>query len=713
MKKKTLLLSVGMIVKNEEKKLRRCLECLKPLLQQVPSELIIVDTGSTDKTVEIAKEYTENVFYFEWCNDFSAARNFAMDKARGQWYFSMDADQYLDEDITELVNFFKSNKKDIANTAAIKIYNYTEKEDNTAYYEVFVLQLCKLSTGNRFQGAIHESLSIIKPIEYIATILHHDGYIYESDAEMMQKCNRNLDLLYKELEKDPHSINNLLYAADSTLNLEEKESFLLKAVSLSKAQPTHNFAKRAYFLTVLYYYTEKRYQDSLEKALEYLEVFPNTTLVHIDIYALILYSYLEMKNLEKVLEFCNQYWNALWLLKENKLNTEDFLCHTMFFGTTINMKEIGILEIKCCMETKQYDKAQEALDKALSFPMKDHTFELDKTLIHLLFDLLEEKDSYVILSKYYDTMKIHSIQSREQSDIFPLFQKMLEVYFLNHKEKQKEIGAEFNTIYRTYPEDTLAGILHIASEENEKDFHEKLQTLIENVSDWNTASSILYYYCICYHHPLPQEAFLISAERQIEILSSILCNKANNLFQCLEYAYQLNTQDNIPLLAWKTNLLQTSLQLIASLEEEAQLQLCKEYGSCMASYVMQLYQPHILNDDTIGILPSNHQFGYYYKKALSAKEQGDSVAYIRILHHALKQSPYTKKLVQLLINDFEKEQTHTNEFEVLAKQVMKSIKELLAEGKKQNALELLTKYLAICPNDVGAKKILEELEQSM
>jgi len=102
-----IILSIGMIVKNEEKVLRRCLESLKSITQQIKSEIIIADTGSTDSTVEIAKEYTDNVFYFEWINDFAAARNSTLEKAKGKWFLFIDADEYFDEDTSEVVNFFK------------------------------------------------------------------------------------------------------------------------------------------------------------------------------------------------------------------------------------------------------------------------------------------------------------------------------------------------------------------------------------------------------------------------------------------------------------------------------------------------------------------------------------------------------------------------------------------------------------------------------
>lgn len=85
--------SLCMIVKNEEAVLRNCLDSLKDLMD----EMIIVDTGSTDRTKEIASEYTPYVYDFTWQNDFAAARNFAFSKATGDYIYSADADEVIDE----------------------------------------------------------------------------------------------------------------------------------------------------------------------------------------------------------------------------------------------------------------------------------------------------------------------------------------------------------------------------------------------------------------------------------------------------------------------------------------------------------------------------------------------------------------------------------------------------------------------------------------
>ena len=86
-------ISLCMIVKNEERCLARCLESVKDFVH----EIIIVDTGSTDKTVEIAREFTDSVYYFEWTDDFAEARNFALQYATSDYILQLDADEWLGE----------------------------------------------------------------------------------------------------------------------------------------------------------------------------------------------------------------------------------------------------------------------------------------------------------------------------------------------------------------------------------------------------------------------------------------------------------------------------------------------------------------------------------------------------------------------------------------------------------------------------------------
>ena len=84
-------INLVMIVKNEARSLERCLGAAKPLADR----MIVVDTGSEDETVEIARRMGAEVFFFSWINDFAAARNFALEQSDGDWNLVLDADEYL------------------------------------------------------------------------------------------------------------------------------------------------------------------------------------------------------------------------------------------------------------------------------------------------------------------------------------------------------------------------------------------------------------------------------------------------------------------------------------------------------------------------------------------------------------------------------------------------------------------------------------------
>ena len=99
--------SIGMIFKDEIRCLERCLKSLQPLRDAVPCELVMADTGSSDGSREIATKYADILFDFPWVDDFSAARNAVMDRCSGQWYFTIDADEWLTDDIAELIAFSK------------------------------------------------------------------------------------------------------------------------------------------------------------------------------------------------------------------------------------------------------------------------------------------------------------------------------------------------------------------------------------------------------------------------------------------------------------------------------------------------------------------------------------------------------------------------------------------------------------------------------
>lgn len=176
-------LSVCMIVRDEEKFLDNCLKSLKPLLDLNLAELIIVDTGSVDKTIEIAKKYTNKVYFKEWNNNFSEARNYSISLAKGEYIFIMDADQEMEEnEVNKLIKFFSSNEYKNFNTYSLVYKNFT-KED-LSEYTYFSLNLIFKNDGTfRYEGKIHNQPIYKEPVKNLEIYMMHYGYIMTEDIK--------------------------------------------------------------------------------------------------------------------------------------------------------------------------------------------------------------------------------------------------------------------------------------------------------------------------------------------------------------------------------------------------------------------------------------------------------------------------------------------------------------------------------------------------
>lgn len=125
-------ISLCMIVKNEEEVLARCLNSVKDIVD----EIIIVDTGSTDKTKEIAKHYTNNIFDFEWIDDFATARNFSFSKASKKYIMWLDADDIiLEEDKTKFLNLKKTLSENV--DIVMMKYNIAFDKDNKPTFSYY------------------------------------------------------------------------------------------------------------------------------------------------------------------------------------------------------------------------------------------------------------------------------------------------------------------------------------------------------------------------------------------------------------------------------------------------------------------------------------------------------------------------------------------------------------------------------------------------
>lgn len=183
-------LSVVMIVKNEEAILAAALDSVKDA-----DEIIVVDTGSTDSTIEIAKRYTDKIFNFPWIDDFAAARNYAIEQATGEWIYSLDADHALMTPIP-MVKVEAEKAASLGHKTALVKSISGDKGQYIHWRDV----LFKNDPEVRWHGAVHESM--LPAATYKVEVERYCGY----SGNHAKDPNRNLRILEATAEKTPRTL---------------------------------------------------------------------------------------------------------------------------------------------------------------------------------------------------------------------------------------------------------------------------------------------------------------------------------------------------------------------------------------------------------------------------------------------------------------------------------------------------------------------------
>jgi len=250
-----MLLSLAMIVKNEEETLAHCLESVKAIVD----EMVIVDTGSTDRTVEIAKGFGASVHHFQWCDDFAAARNESLKHCRGEWVLIVDADEAIDPldyekirnaclnpfaDAYELMHrhyFYDSTGTSHDHASVPNTSPYSEGSHLPFYADNTALRLAKMFDGLAFSGSIHESLHQTllgsgKTIKHLDVALHHYGNLFKDKKEY--KLQYYLWLALKEAEKKPQDMDAQFNLMQQALAADKWDLALETADACLRLSPT-------------------------------------------------------------------------------------------------------------------------------------------------------------------------------------------------------------------------------------------------------------------------------------------------------------------------------------------------------------------------------------------------------------------------------------------------------------------------------------------
>ena len=444
-------LSIAMIVKNEEKYLEKCLLSTEKLKNIIDYELIIVDTGSIDNTINIAQKYTSKVYTAKWNDDFSSMRNLSISYCCGDWVLILDADEVL-QNPDELINIL--SEKDIDNYNSIGIYqkNYLNGNDANNYEITDVFRLLKRNKNFKFEGTIHEQPNIIYPKKNSSITLEHYGYNNSSLEKKKYRNERNKKLLEKELKYgEMDKIYVLFQLARTYINEHEN--------SKSKRYITHayNMDKEStgYHLPVLKQFIYQIFLDEeYKKCIEILDEVKQYFIDDLDYYYINAVSFMKLNMYEISEEYYVKYfklWNqkkkgeiSITVTGEDSLKTKD--------GAEIDY-------IKCLFMLKKYNELVKIYNLATSkFTKKEVVEEYLYSLvvtekynlwndylseIHDNEDMLIENIANTIDKLYSEDFEINNILNNTKNDFIS---KYINTVYFEKSECNLEV-INFNEYY--------------------------------------------------------------------------------------------------------------------------------------------------------------------------------------------------------------------------------------------------------------------------
>lgn len=299
-------LSICMIVKNEEENIGRCLDSIK----EISDEIIIVDTGSTDRTIEICKSYCAKIIQYKWNNDFSEARNISIDYATKDYILFLDADEEIPkEDLIKIKNLLSSNN--LSEGYFLRLVNII-KETNVGDYVVF--RLFKNNKNYRFKGKVHEqvanSIQEYNKCNCIKTLdvrIFHYGYD-PNTTDIQSKYKRNISILknYEDEERDAYYYYVLGNEYSRIKDFENAIASYEKSIKVLDMRYNYLFYPCLILNTVKAYSNTRQFY----KSLRFIESIKSTTPNFKDLYFMECLAYIECGKVSKALESINNYINC-------------------------------------------------------------------------------------------------------------------------------------------------------------------------------------------------------------------------------------------------------------------------------------------------------------------------------------------------------------------------------------------------------------------
>lgn len=701
------LVTISMLISNRIDTVEKCFESFRPLLEQIPSEFIAVDTVGDEKSdgsIDVARKYADKIVHFEWCDDFAKARNAGLKEARGKWLIYLDDDEWFD-DAGPLIDFFsKPELYENYDRVSMMEHSYTSASQ-IEYNSSSFSRISVLTPGAKFVNPVHELLKgIVYRNEYNIkeTFVHHVGYIGKLSNK---KTERNRKIMDNELEKNPDNLHLWLQQIagvgsneNEVLELSEEAVLELRRLGLSDWS-NQNWVE--IFLYRMKSYTRLKMWDKLDENVdEFLKNVKNPFFRGI---AAIfeLSRNLNDLGIEKANDWIHIYFEAV----KYYVNRDEKEI-SYFFSDDIdkaNMYKLVIMYFNLCL--KESDDSYSDIKKMIrDIPWNIFSRKRSGVLASSLKYIIDNEDAETLAFLYNSFITDGRIDEE----------------FLQQLDRV-DIGIESDTAQEKFDQliesidnvtsDSLWIKQHARKEVSEDELE---QSLIDETTFAYPNEDLVR---ICIRNGISPQKYVekVSFEDVEKSVSAIVAKEENHLDRIplfaseIEKNWENSVQRNYLLAALrKRYIFQGTMPLNKALEES------EKYCRNMIEYAKNIYLPELCDSASV-LLPKEIRFAILFEKSLKLKKSGALKECLAYLQQSLDVFNETETLIRRIIQEIELDQRKQikvdDEMVRLGNQVKSQILALISQGQNEVAAGLLKELKQITPEDPDLAT-LEKLCQS-
>lgn len=715
-KKNEVILSIGLIVKNEEENLARCLDSLEDLMKAVPCQLIITDTGSTDKTVEIAKKYTDEVYAYEWCDDFAAARNFGLEKAKGKWFMFIDADEWF-EDTKELKEFFITGEYKNYKNATYIVRNYVNSKDKNHYEDQNMGRLYEIREATEFKGTIHEYIPLELPIKELKTFVNHYGYAVDNAKAYKElKHQRNLKLILRECEKDSDNCRFAYLLAKQYLAGGDNKIYteLVRKFYFEHEEDYENeYLPYFTYQLALIYKEQGNPRQGIEILKKYKKNQKNKEVWDLDILVALVDLCIKDEKFKEAVRYGKEYFKAYELYKKGEIPTgiSGIVTSPTFVNDESAITAYNLM-INAYIQLENVEQALEVID---SLDLNIIIREDLKNSLNLFLYIVFSKARWELVPGMYIKILKTSIDEK-----IYMFIEMLEKNIVEFLPAYEGLAKEFHLcqgLQAYFGEDDYVILQKLRFSMMLKSKDSKVIAGMFLAKNKEVEINPIFAEFVLFALAIPEYTDAVLQKIDVENLHlythklvSIYSNLQELLVDLFSGWNGLKLNKSTRFNYWIICLMEIILVSNRQADVKVKKELIDVYLEKSYEYMSKIYNNEILCENEISILPRTYRFIYYANEAKKAIKKADKQGYVLFLKKAVTAYPIMVNVVELLLDSIDENEennklnqmTNKIEFDCYAKSVKNKIKEIAEdETLRDEAIKLLGAYSKINPKDEG------------